>query len=95
MEGGKLIMGLKTIVNQRTFAYVIRRNSSLRLSSLLLFYMVMKFGATTSLEIVEIEQIQKYFITYNIKIKSNNTYPILLIEKNLSPIESMAMIQYP
>ena len=38
-----------------------------------------------------IEQIQKRFITYNIKIKSNTPYPILLIEVGLSPIESLTM----
>ena len=31
------------------------------------------------------------FITYNLKIKSNAPYPILLIEVGLSPIESMHM----
>jgi len=36
-----------------------------------------------------IEQIQK--ILYNLKIKSNTPYPILLIEVGLSPIESLAM----
>ncbi len=39
-----------------------------------------------------IEQIQKCFITYNLKIKSNTPYPILLIEVGLSPIESPVMI---
>ena len=39
----------------------------------------------------KIEQIQKRFITYNLKIKSNTPYPILLIEVALSPIESLAM----
>ena len=39
----------------------------------------------------KIEQIQNQFITYNLKIKSNMPYPILLIEVGLSPIESMAM----
>ena len=29
--------------------------------------------------------------TYNLKIKSNTPYPILLIEVGLSPIESLAM----
>ena len=38
-----------------------------------------------------IEQIHKRFITYNLKIKSNTPYPILLIEVGLSPIESLAM----
>ena len=38
--------------------------------------------------------IQKQFITYNLKIKRNTPYPILLIESGLSPIESMAMFRY-
>ena len=37
------------------------------------------------------EQIEKHFITYNLKIKSNKPYPILLIEVDFSPIESLAM----
>jgi hypothetical protein len=36
----------------------------------------------------KIEQIQKNFIIYNLKIKGNTPYPILLVETNLSPIES-------
>ena len=42
----------------------------------------------------KIEQIQKHFITYNLKIKSNTPYPILLIEAGLSPIESLAMNRF-
>lgn len=38
--------------------------------------------------------IQKKFITYNLKIKGNTPYPILLIKVGLSPIESMAMFNY-
>ena len=38
-----------------------------------------------------IEQTHKRFITYNLKIKRNTPYPILLIEVDLSPIESLAM----
>ena len=38
-----------------------------------------------------IEQIQKRFITYNLKIKNNTPYPILLIEVGLPSIESLAM----
>ena len=34
-------------------------------------------------------QIQKRFITYNLKIKSNTPYHILLIEVGLSPIKSL------
>lgn len=37
-----------------------------------------------------IDQIQKHFIMYNLKIKSNTPYSILLIEVGLSPIESLA-----
>ena len=39
----------------------------------------------------KIEQIQKRFITYNLKIKRNTPYPILLIEVGLSLIESLAI----
>ena len=39
----------------------------------------------------KIEQIQKRFIMYNLKIKINLPYPILLIEVGLSPIKSLAM----
>ena len=42
----------------------------------------------------KIEMIQYKFITYNLKIKRNTPYPILLIEAGLSPIESMAMFKY-
>ena len=38
--------------------------------------------------------IQKQFITYNLKIKGNASYPILPIEDGLPPIESMAMFKY-
>ena len=41
-----------------------------------------------------IETIQKQFITYNLKIKGNTPYPILLIEASLSPIQSRAMFKY-
>jgi hypothetical protein len=39
-------------------------------------------------------QIQNNFITYNLKIKGNAPYPILLMEVSLSPIESTTMIKY-
>ena len=42
----------------------------------------------------KIEMIQKQFITYNLKIKGNTPYPILLIESGLSPIESNTMSIY-
>jgi hypothetical protein len=40
------------------------------------------------------EQIQKNFITFNLKIKGNTPYHIVLIEVRLSPIESMGMTIY-
>jgi hypothetical protein len=42
----------------------------------------------------KIEKIQKNFITYNLKIKGNTPYHILLLEKGLSPIGTMAMSRY-
>jgi hypothetical protein len=42
----------------------------------------------------KIEHIQNNFTTYNLKIKINTPYSILLIEASLSPIESSAMIRY-
>lgn len=39
----------------------------------------------------KIEQTQECFITYDLKIKSNTPYPILLIEVGISPIGSLAM----
>jgi hypothetical protein len=46
---GKLIMGLKTIVNQLIFGFGIRRNSSLRLLLHLLFFMDVKSGVVLCL----------------------------------------------
>ena len=42
----------------------------------------------------KIEMIQKQFITYNLNIKGNAPYPILLIKVGLSPIESTTMFRY-
>jgi hypothetical protein len=46
---GKLIMGLKTIVNKLIFGVGIRRNSLLRLLLQRLFFMDVKSGAIVSL----------------------------------------------
>ena len=40
----------------------------------------------------KIEQIQKQFITYKLKIKSDTPYPIILKEVALSPIERIYMM---
>ena len=37
----------------------------------------------------KIEQVQKCFIMYNLRVKSSMPYPILLIEGGIPPIESM------
>jgi hypothetical protein len=93
---GKLIMGLKTIVNQLTFGVGIRRNFSLIFLLHMLFFMDLKYLTVVSLceSWRNIEKIQKNFITYNIKIKGNTPYPILILEASLSPIDNMAMNRY-
>ena len=50
MEGGKLIMGSKTIVNQQNFGFGIKKNSSFTLSSLHLPYMDVNFWVAVYLE---------------------------------------------
>jgi hypothetical protein len=50
MPGGMHVIDLKTIVNQWTLGFGIRRNSSLRFFSLMLSYTVVNFGAATYLE---------------------------------------------
>lgn len=42
----------------------------------------------------KIGHIQKQFITYNLNIKRNTPYPILLIEVIISLIENMTMTSY-
>jgi hypothetical protein len=49
LRDGKLILGLKTIVNQLNFGVGIRRNSSLRLLLHMLFFMDVKYGVVVSL----------------------------------------------
>jgi hypothetical protein len=41
-----------------------------------------------------IEQIQNNLTTYNLKIKGNTPYPILLLEAGLSPIENTTITRY-
>jgi hypothetical protein len=94
---GKLIMGLKTIVNQLIFGVGIRRNSSLfeTLVSPIILYGCEVWGCGISRESSrKVETIQNKFITYNLKIKANAPYPILLLETNLAPIENMVVTRY-
>jgi hypothetical protein len=50
MDGGKLIMGLNTIVNRQTFGFGITKNDSVTLLLLQLSYMDVNFGVAVSLE---------------------------------------------
>ena len=62
------------------------------LVTLVILYRCEVWGCSISRESWrEIEQIQKRFLTYNLKNKSNTPYPIILIEVGLSPIERIAM----
>ncbi len=90
-------MILKTIVCQLIFTFGVKKGSSFTLSSSLLSYTYVKFwGCSISRELWrKIEMIQKQFITYNLKVKGNTTYHVLLIEDGLSPTESMSMFGYP
>jgi hypothetical protein len=96
MEGGKLIINLKTIVNEWTFGYGIRKKLLFEiLVTLVILYECEVWGCNNSRDSWrKIEQIQNIFITYNLKIKNNTPYPILLIEASFSPIESTTMTMY-
>ena len=63
--------------------------------SLVILYGCEVWGSNISIDSWrKIEQIQKQFITYNLKIKNKTPYPILLIEVVFSPIKSMVMTRY-
>ena len=63
------------------------------LVTLIILYGCEHWGCNISIESWKsIEQIQKRFITYNLKIKSNTTCHVLLIEVGLSPIESIVIL---
>jgi hypothetical protein len=88
-------VGLKTIENQSIFGYVIKKLLFETLTTLVILYGCKFWGCSISRESWrKIEQIQKNFITYNLKIKGNMPYPILLLEAILSPIENVAMARY-
>jgi len=62
------------------------------LVTLVILYACEVWGCIISIESWRnIEQIQKHFIMYNLKIKSNTPYLVLLIKEGLPPIESLAM----
>ena len=93
MEGGKLILVLKIIVNQQTLWYWDKKNLLFEtLVTPVILYGCEVWGCSICRESWrKIEQVHKRFITYNLKIKSNTPYHILLIEVGISPIESLAM----
>ena len=91
-EGWKAYFGLEN--NCKETNLVMWDNKDLlfeTLVTLVILYGCKVWGCNISRESWRnIEQIQKCFIMYNLKIKSNTLYPILLIEVGLSPIESLA-----
>jgi len=90
-------MHLKTIVNQLIFGVGIRRNSSLfeTLVSPSILYGCEVSGCGISRESSrKVEKIKNKFITYNLKIKANAPYPILLLETSPAPVENMAVTRY-
>jgi hypothetical protein len=89
-------MGLKTIVNQLDlWSWDKKKLLFETLVIPVILYGCEVWGCSISRESWrKIEQIQKNFITYNLKIKGNAPYPILLVETSISPIESMAMTRY-
>lgn len=72
------------------------KRNILSLSSLLLFYMDMRFGVVVYPNRLggRLNRSKNTFISYNLKIKGNTFYHILLIKEKLSLIESMAMTRY-
>jgi hypothetical protein len=61
----------------------------------MLSYIDVMFGDAISLNNLKERHIQKNFIIYNIKIKGNTLYPILLlIEASLYHIERKSTIRY-
>ena len=92
MVGGKLILVLKIIVKQWTLWWDKEKLFFETLVTPIILYGCEVWGCSISRESWrKIEQIQKRFITYNLKIKRNTPYHILLIKVGLSPIESLAM----
>ena len=90
-----LTMSLKTIVSWLNFRCGVSKGASLRPSSPLLFYMAKVWVFHISRESQwTIELIHKQFISYNLRIRGNIPYLILLIEASLSPIKSMTMFRY-
>ena len=75
--GGKFILSLKTIVNEYDFGYGIERNFSRRFLLLMLSYMVVKFGATTYLENIEIGLRKSINVLEPITFKLKSLHPIL------------------
>jgi len=95
MEGGNIIMDSKIVANQWTFGFGDKKKIIFEtLVTPIILYVCEFWGCNIFRESWrKMEEIQKFFITYDIKIKRNTPYSIL-IETNPSPIESIAMIRY-
>ena len=96
MEGGKLILFLKITVNHPISSCEIKKKFIFEtLVILVILYGCEVWGCKISREYWRnIEQIHKRFIPYNLKIKRNTHYLIILIEVGLFPIKSMVMTRY-
>jgi hypothetical protein len=96
MEGVKLIMDLKIIVNQHTFSYGIKKKLlfETRITYVILYGCEVWRCSISRESWRKIGKKQKCFITYNLKIKGNTPYLIILIEVIPSPIESTTSTRY-
>jgi hypothetical protein len=96
MEGAKLIVDLKTRCKSISlWKWDDKKLLFETLINLVILYGCEVWGCNISRESSRsTDQIQKYFITYNLKIKGNTPYHILLIEVSISPIESTFMTRY-
>ena len=95
MEAGKLILVLKITKSANLVTWDKKKFLFKNLVFLVVMYGCEVWGCNISREYWrKFEQIQNRFITYNLKIKINTPYPILLIKVGLSPIKSMAMTRY-
>ena len=85
MDGGDLIMDLKTFIILCIFVFGIRRNSFLGLISFVILYGYEFWGNNISIESWrKILKIQNHLITSHLKMKGNASYRILFIKVMLS-----------
>ena len=88
--GWKAFLVLKITVNQPISSCGIKRSSFFKVLSSMLSCMVVKYGGATFLEKLG-GRLSKHkcFITYNLKIKSNTPYLIILIKVGLCTLRAL------